>query len=238
MMTEMKFEDQFTPFGEIETTGLSNFQKVVARRLTKSWTEIPHVTHHDDVDVTEMDAYRKSMPADAKVSPLIFLVKALAKTLAEFPSFNASVSDDGKALILKKYVNIGIAVDGPLGLLVPVLKEVDTKDMATLNAELADLSAQARDKGLPMSAMMGGCMTISSLGGIGGTAFTPIINQPEVAILGVTKTRIVPVWDGAAFQPRMLMPLSLSYDHRVINGADAARFVRHLGTLLASPSSL
>jgi pyruvate dehydrogenase E2 component (dihydrolipoamide acetyltransferase) len=238
MMTEMKFEDQFTPFGEIETTGLSNFQKVVARRLTKSWTEIPHVTHHDDVDVTEMDAYRKSLSADAKVSPLIFLVKALAANLAEFPSFNASVSDDGKTLILKKYVNIGIAVDGPLGLLVPVLKDVDTKDMATLNAELADLSAQARDKGLPMSAMMGGCMTISSLGGIGGTAFTPIINQPEVAILGVTKTRMVPVWDGTAFQPRMLMPLSLSYDHRVINGADAARFVRHLGTLLASPASL
>jgi len=235
-MTEMKFEDQFAPFGSVKGVALTNFQKVVARRLAKSWTEIPHVTHHDSVDVTAMDALRRTLPPEKKVSPLIFLVKALAKTLGEFPSFNASLADDGKTLFLKDYVNIGVAVDGPLGLLVPVLHGADTKDVITLSEELAQLSAQARDKGLPMRAMSGGCMTISSLGGIGGTAFSPIINQPEVAILGVTRTRMAPVWDGTAFQPRLMMPLSLSYDHRVINGADAARFVCRIGELLASPA--
>ena len=237
-MTEPKFEDQFTPFGAIETVPLSSFQKVVSRRLARSWTEIPHVTHHDEIDVTALDAHRKALGGEVKISPLIFLVKALADLLGAFPAFNASLSDDGKSLVHKKYFNIGIAVDGPLGLLVPVLRDVDTKDLVTLATELAALSAQARDKGLPMSAMMGGCMTISSLGGIGGTAFTPIINQPEVAILGVTQSRIKPVWDGETFQPRLMMPLSLSYDHRVINGADAARFVRRLGELLAEPSAL
>jgi len=237
-MTEPKFEDQFAPFGAIETAPLSNFQKIVSRRLARSWTESPHVTHHDKIDVTAMDAHRKALGGEVKISPLIFLVKALAKVLGEFPSFNASLSDDGKTLATKKYFNVGIAVDGPLGLLVPVLRDVDAKDLVTLATELAALSAQARDKGLPMSAMMGGCMTISSLGGIGGTAFTPIINQPEVAILGVTRSRIKPAWDGETFQPRLMMPLSLSYDHRVINGADAARFVRRLGDLLASPSAL
>jgi pyruvate dehydrogenase E2 component (dihydrolipoamide acetyltransferase) len=237
-MTEMKFEDQFAPFGEIKGVALSNFQKVVARRLFKSWSEIPHVTHHDDVDVTEMDAFRQALPAEKKVSPLVFLVKALAKTLRDFPTFNASLADDGKTLFLKDYVNIGVAVDGPLGLLVPVLQSADHKDLFSLGEELKQLSAQARDKGLPMSAMSGGCMTITSLGGIGGTAFSPIINQPEVAILGVTRTRMAPVWDGAAFKPRLLMPLSLSYDHRVINGADAARFVRRIGDFLAVPADL
>lgn len=237
-MTEQTFEDQFAPFGAFETAALSNFQKVVARRLTKSWTEIPHVTHHDEIDVTALEAHRKALTGEIRISPLIFLVKALAGTLRAFPAFNASLSDDGKTLVRKNYFNIGVAVDGPLGLLVPVLRDVDSKDLAALAAELAALSAQARDKGLPMSAMMGGCMTISSLGGIGGTAFTPIINQPEVAILGVTQSRIKPVWDGETFQPRLMMPLSLSYDHRVINGADAARFVRHLGDLLADPSAL
>lgn len=237
-MTEMKFEDQFAPFGSVKGAALTNFQKVVARRLAKSWTEVPHVTHHDSVDVTEMDAFRRSFASGEKVSPLIFLIKALATALGEFPSFNASLADDGKTLFLKDYVNIGVAVDGPLGLLVPVLHDVNTKQIVTLNEELAQLSAQARDKGLPMSAMSGGCMTITSLGGIGGTAFSPIINQPEVAILGVTRTRMAPVWDGTAFQPRLMMPLSLSYDHRVINGADAARFVCRIGELLASPSML
>lgn len=235
---ESKFEDQFAPFGEIEAVALTNFQKVVARRLSKSWTEIPHVTHHDAIDVTAMDAFRQSLPADAKVSPVIFLVKALARALIEFPQFNSSLSEDGKTLFLRKYVNIGVAVDGPLGLLVPVLHDVPGKTLAQLGEELRQLSAQARDKGLPMSAMAGGCMTISSLGGIGGTGFTPIINQPEVAILGVTQTQMQPVWDGAAFQPRLMMPLSLSYDHRVINGADAARFVRRIGVLLAAPAEL
>ncbi|MFZ4747910.1 MAG: 2-oxo acid dehydrogenase subunit E2 [Sphingomonas sp.] len=237
-MSEQQFEDQFAPFGAIESLPLSNFQKVVARRLAKSWSEIPHVTHHDEVDVTDMDAYRRSSPVESKVSPLVFVVKALAAVMAEFPGFNASVAEDGKTLVLKKYFNVGVAVDGPLGLLVPVLRDVDKKDLATLNIELSELSAQARSKGLPMSAMTGGSMTVSSLGGIGGTGFTPIINQPEVAILGITKSRTLAVWDGAAFQPRLMMPLSLSYDHRVINGADAARFVRRIGGLLAEPSAL
>jgi pyruvate dehydrogenase E2 component (dihydrolipoamide acetyltransferase) len=231
-------EAPFTPFGAVESVPLSGFQKVVARRLSHSWRTVPHVTHHDDVDVTALDTYRKSLSPDVKISPLIFLAKSLARTLVEFPAFNASLSEDGLTLVYKKYVHIGIAVDGPLGLLVPVLRNVDSKDLATLAAELANLSAQARSKGLPMALMSGGCMTITSLGGIGGTGFTPIINPPEVAILGVTPSRSVAVWDGAAFQPRLMMPLSLSYDHRVINGADAARFVRRLGALLAEPESL
>lgn len=235
-MTEFRFEDQFTPFGEIETQPLSNFQKVVARRLLQSWNAIPHVTHQDDIDVTALEAHRKSLAV--KVTPLAYLAKALALALRAFPQFNASLSEDGKALILKKYCNVGIAVDGPAGLLVPVLRDVDTKTLAEIAAEIAALSSQAREKGLPMSAMSGGCMTISSLGGIGGTAFTPIINQPEVAILGVTRTRQAAVWTGGAFEPRLMMPLSLSYDHRVINGADAARFLRFLGALVATPDKL
>ncbi|WP_260583725.1 2-oxo acid dehydrogenase subunit E2 [Sphingopyxis sp. PET50] len=237
-MTDPSPEARFAPFGAVETIATSSFQRVVARRLTESWTQIPHVTHHDDIDVTALDAHRGTLTGPVRISPLIFLVKALAKAMAEFPQVNASLSEDGKALILKKYCHIGIAVDGPLGLLVPVLRDADQKDVATLAAELADYSARARDKGLPMSAMSGGCMTITSLGGIGGTGFTPIVNQPEVAILGVTPSRMRPVWDGAAFQPRLMMPLSLSYDHRVINGADAARFVRAIGQALAQPETL
>ena len=237
-MTSASPEDPFAAFGPVEAVPMTGFQKVVARRLTQSWTQIPHVTHHDDVDVTALEAHRKALGPDARISPLIFLAKALAGALAAFPQFNASLSDDGQTLVRKNYVHIGIAVDGPLGLLVPVLRDVYTKDVATLAAELAALAAQARDKGLPMTAMSGGCMTITSLGGIGGTGFTPIINQPEVAILGVTPSRMQPVWDGAAFQPRLTMPLSLSYDHRVINGADAARFVRAIGQALAQPETL
>jgi pyruvate dehydrogenase E2 component (dihydrolipoamide acetyltransferase) len=231
-------EAQFLPFGAVEAVPLSGFQKVVARRLSHSWTTVPHVTHHDDVDVTVLDVYRKSLSSDVKISPLIFLAKALARVLAEFPTFNASLSEDGLTLIYKRYFHIGIAVDGPLGLLVPVLRDVDGKSLEMLATELSELSAQARGKGLPMALMSGGCMTITSLGGIGGTGFTPIINPPEVAILGVTPSRTVAVWDGSGFQPRLMMPLSLSYDHRVINGADAARFVRRLGALLAEPESL
>ncbi|MEZ5708306.1 MAG: 2-oxo acid dehydrogenase subunit E2 [Blastomonas sp.] len=237
-MNDTPFEAQFAAYGEVETLPLSNFQKVVARRLTQSWTQIPHVTHQDDVDVTALDSHRKSMPPGQKVSPLVFLVKALAKAVDEFPQFNASVSEDGKSLVLKKYFNVGIAVDGPLGLLVPVLRDVASKDVAQLATELSELSAQARDKGLPMSAMSGGCMTITSLGGIGGTGFTPIINQPEVAILGVTPSRMHPVWNGSSFEPRLMMPLSLSYDHRIINGADAARFTRAIADALANPELL
>lgn len=237
-MTQPSPEEYFARFGPVEAAPLSKFQQVVARRLTQSWTQIPHVTHHDDVDVSALEEHRKAIADEGRVSPLIFLARALARCLREFPQFNASLAADGKTLVMKSYCHIGIAVDGPLGLLVPVLRDVDAKDVHTLSGELAALSAQARDKGLPMSAMEGGCITITSLGGIGGTGFTPIINQPEVAILGVTRSRVQAVWDGAAFQPRMMMPLSLSYDHRVINGADAARFVRRIGELLAEPARL
>lgn len=237
-MTQPSPEEYFAQFGAVETVPLSKFQQVVARRLTQSWTEIPHVTHHDDVDVTALEAHRKTMAGEGKISPLIFLAKALAVCLREFPQFNASLAPDGKTLLRKSYYHVGIAVDGPLGLLVPVLRDADSRDIRALAADLSELSAQARSKGLPMSAMEGGSITITSLGGIGGTGFTPIINQPEVAILGVTQSRMVAVWDGTAFQPRMLMPLSLSYDHRVINGADAARFVRRIGELLAAPDLL
>lgn len=230
-------EDYFATFGEVETVPLTRFQQIVSRRLAQSWMTIPHVTHNDDVDVTALEAFRKAQ-APEKISPLIFLVKALAHALKAFPSFNASLSEDGKSLVMKRYRHIGVAVDGPLGLLVPVLRDVDAKSIRALASELAELSAQARDKGLPMEVMAGGCMTITSLGGIGGTSFTPIINPPEVAILGVTPARTIAHWNGAAFEPRRHMTLSLSYDHRVINGAEAARFVRHIASLLADPSDL
>ena len=223
----------FAPYGDTEVAPRTRFQKIVARTMVANATSIPHVTHHDDVDVTALDAYRQAQSPEAKASPLIYLVKAVAAALRAFPQFNASLSADGEALVLKKYVNIGIAVDGPLGLLVPVLKDCDAKDVPTLAAELKEVSALARSKGLPMDRMSGGCITISSLGGIGGTYFTPIINAPEVAILGATGIQTRPVWTGETFAPRKLLPLSLSYDHRVINGADAARFVRCIGDELA-----
>lgn len=235
----MDMKGYFEQFGPVAPVELSKFQQVVARRLSQSWSSIPHVTHQDDVDVTALEAHRKSLAqAGTKISPLIFLVKAVAAALKAYPDFNASLSEDGKMLFRKSYFNIGIAVDGPLGLLVPVLRNVDTRSVEDLADELKTLSATAREKGLPMTMMEGGSMTISSLGGIGGAGFTPIINPPEVAILGVTQTRIAPVWSGAAFEPRAMMPLSLTYDHRVINGADAARFVRHLADILAQPQHI
>ena len=219
----------FAPYGETETVRRTRFQKIVARTMSANAAAIPHVTHHDMVDVTALEAHRQGMLPGEKVSPLIFLIKAVAEALAAFPQFNASLSADGEALVLKRYCHIGIAVDGPLGLLVPVLRDCDRKDVATLAAELKEVSTLARAKGLPLERMSGGCFSISSLGGIGGTWFTPIINAPEVAILGVTGIQTRPVWDGATFQPRRMLPLSLSYDHRVINGADAARFVNRVG---------
>jgi pyruvate dehydrogenase E2 component (dihydrolipoamide acetyltransferase) len=231
-MSDMTAEDYFSAFGAVESVERTRFQKIVAKTMASNATTIPHVTHCDDIDVTALEAFRDGM-GSARVSPLIFLIKAVVEALAAFPQFNASLAPDGSALILKRYFHVGIAVDGPLGLLVPVLRDCDKKDLATLAAELKDVSAQARSKGLPMERMSGGCMTISSLGGIGGTYFTPIINAPEVAILGVTGVQIRPVWDGSTFAPRKILPLSLSYDHRVINGADAARFVRHIGETLA-----
>lgn len=228
----------FAPFGETETLPRTRFQKIVARTMAANASSIPHVTHHDEVDATALEEYRKALPPEAKASPLLFIVKAAIEALKEFPVFNASLSADGDALVLKKYFHVGIAVDGPLGLLVPVLRDCDQKDIPTLSAELKEMIGMARSKCLPLEKMSGGCFTISSLGGIGGTCFTPIINAPEVAILGVTGIRTRPVWDGAAFVPRQMLPLSLSYDHRVINGADAARFVNRIGDALARPAAL
>ncbi|MDX8356431.1 2-oxo acid dehydrogenase subunit E2 [Sphingopyxis terrae] len=219
-------------FGPVEKSARSRIDKVVARTMATNAATIPHVTHHDMVDVTALETYRRGLSAEHRVSPLAFVIKAVASALRAFPHFNASLSPDGDWLILKQYCHIGIAVDGPLGLLVPVLRDCDTKDAATLARELREVSDQARQKGLSAAQMSGGCFTISSLGGIGGEYFTPIINAPEVAILGVCGIRALPHWDGEAFVPRQMLPLSLSYDHRIINGADAARFVRHIGEAL------
>jgi pyruvate dehydrogenase E2 component (dihydrolipoamide acetyltransferase) len=191
------------------------------------------VTHHDEADITELEAFRKSLQQEAeergvRVTALVFIIKALAEALAAMPQFNASLSPDGQQLILKRYFHVGIAVDTPNGLVVPVLRDVERKSIYTLSEELALLSAKARDGKLTPADMSGGCISISSLGGIGGTAFTPIVNAPEVAILGVTRARMQPVWDGQAFVPRLLLPLDLTYDHRVIDGADAARFCARL----------
>src|ERR1700744_2281179 len=233
MSGNFTFEGQFAPFGEIELTPRTKIQKIIAKAMSNNWSSIPHVTHNDDVDVTGLEAYRKTLTGDQKVSPLIFLAKAVVDALKAHPKFNSSLSPDGEMLVLKKYFNIGIAIDSPMGLLVGLLRDADKKDVATLAAELKEMSAMARGKGLPMDKMAGGCFSISSLGGLGGTSFTPIINAPEVAILGVTPTQTKPVWNGSEFKPRQMMPLSLSYDHRVINGADAAKFVRAIGESLA-----
>jgi pyruvate dehydrogenase E2 component (dihydrolipoamide acetyltransferase) len=232
-MTDTSAEDYFAAFGPVRVVERTRVQKFVAKTMATNVTTIPHVTHCDDVDVTALEAYRKSLTANQKVSPLVFLIKAVVDALREFPHFNGSLAPDGGSLILKDYFHVGIAVDGPLGLLVPVLRDCDQKDLGQLSAELKDVSALARTKGMSMDRMSGGCISISSLGGIGGTYFTPIINAPEVAILGATGIQTRPVWDGETFVPRKILPLSLSYDHRVINGADAARFVRHIADSLA-----
>ncbi|TVQ36598.1 MAG: pyruvate dehydrogenase complex dihydrolipoyllysine-residue acetyltransferase, partial [Wenzhouxiangella sp.] len=196
-----------------------------------------HVTQFDQADITEMEAFRKSSQKQAesagtKMTPLVFLIKAVVAALKEFPHFNASLSTDGEMLVRKKYFHVGVAVDTPNGLVVPVLRDCDQKGLIDLARELTDLSGRAREGKLKGDEMKGGCLSISSLGGIGGTAFTPIINAPELAILGVSRAEMKPVWDGAQFQPRLMMPLSLSYDHRVIDGADAARFTRFLAEQL------
>jgi pyruvate dehydrogenase E2 component (dihydrolipoamide acetyltransferase) len=225
----------FRRFGEVETAPRTRFQKVVARAMAASVSAIPHVTHHDDADVTDLEAYRASLRRAERPSLLPFLIKAAVEALEAFPHFNSSLSPDGETLILKKYFHVGVAVDGPHGLLVPVLRNCEARDVATLMAEIREVSELARGKGLPLERMSGGCFTISSLGGIGGTGFTPIINTPEVAILGVTALQTRPVWNGSSFEPRKMLPLSLSYDHRVINGADAARFMRKIAAALALP---
>lgn len=230
-------EGDFSVFGELEETTLSRIQTLTASFMSRNWLTIPHVTHHDDVDTTALEQHRQSMAV--KRSPLVFMVKALVDALVAFPRFNASLDGSGKKLILKKYFHIGIAIDTPNGLLVGVVRDCDKKDLHQLAEEIAQLSAKARENGLSMAEMSGGCMTISSLGGIGGTGFTPIINAPEVAILGITRSEWKPArGKGGELVWRHKTPFSLSYDHRVINGADAARFVRHLDAVLAKPELL
>ena len=228
----------FSQFGEVEVQPLARIRKLSGANLRRNWLLAPHVTQHEEADVTDMDAFRKSLAEEAqkagyKVTPLAFLVKAAALALAEFPEFNASLDPSGESLILKKYCNIGVAVDTPQGLVVPVIRDADKKGIKTFAQELAEMSARAREGKLKREEMQGGCFTISSLGGIGGTAFTPIINVPEVAILGVARAQLRPHWDGEKFIPRLMMPLSLSYDHRVIDGAHGARFIVRLRALLS-----
>ncbi len=220
----------FSPFGETELLKLSKIKRLTGQNLSRVWLNLPLVTYHEEADITEMEAFRNSLNAekvkgDVKITGLIFIVKALVAAMQQFPNFNASLSPDGESLILKKYYNIGIAVDTPNGLVVPVLRNVNTKSINELTLELAEKSEKARLGKLMPADMQGGCMTISSLGGIGGTAFTPIVNAPEVAILGVTRAKMQPVWNGKEFIPRLMLPLDLTYDHRVIDGAEGARFM-------------
>ncbi len=223
----------FSRFGATTQEPLSRIRKLSAAHLHRNWLSIPHVTQHDEADITDMEAFRKDHVEEAKeqgfkLTPLVFLIKASVAALRRFPQFNASLDENGENLILKQYFNIGIAVDTPDGLVVPVLRDCERKGIMELARELGELSERAREQKLKPADIQGGCFSISSLGGIGGTAFTPIINAPEVAILGVSRSSLKPVWDGAAFQPRLTLPVSLSYDHRVIDGAAAARFTRYL----------
>jgi pyruvate dehydrogenase E2 component (dihydrolipoamide acetyltransferase) len=227
----------FNQFGETETKPLTRMQQIGGGFLARNWVAIPHVTHHDEADVTVMEARRRAhnkANPDKKLTPPMLLAKALVAALRQFPQFNASIDETGKSLVYKKYFHIGFAVDTAGGLLVPVIRDCDGKPATAIAEELTQLAAKARDKGLSMPEMSGGCITITSLGHIGGTAFTPIINAPELAILGVTKAVERPVkGEGGAVDWRLMLPLSLSYDHRVINGADAARFTRFVADQLA-----
>ena len=222
----------FSQFGEIEVKPLTRIQKISGPHLHRVWLNLPMVTHHDEADITDLEAFRKSLKVEAekkgiRVTGLVFMMKALAVSLKAFPMFNASLSEDAASLILKKYIHIGIAVDTPNGLVVPVFRDVDKKSIYQLSQELGEVSVKARDGKLGPKDLQGGCMSISSLGGIGGTAFTPIVNAPEVAILGLTRSKMQPVWNGSEFIPRLMQPIDLTYDHRVIDGANAARFVAH-----------
>ncbi|NWO55908.1 pyruvate dehydrogenase complex dihydrolipoyllysine-residue acetyltransferase [Chromohalobacter israelensis] len=228
----------FSQFGEVEEKPMGRLMKAGAANLHRSWLNVPHVTQFDEADITELEAFRKSMKdeaakQDAKLTPLPFLIKACAYALQKFPQFNVSLKSDGETLVQKHYVHIGIAVDTPDGLMVPVIRNADQKSLIELAKESVELAGKAQSKKLKREEMTGGCFTISSLGSIGGTAFTPIVNAPEVAILGVSKAQMKPVWDGAEFAPRLMMPLSLSYDHRAVNGADAARFTAFLAQALS-----
>ena len=227
----------FSKFGPVEVRPLSRIQRLSGPALHRSWLNIPHVTHNDEADITDLDGYRRDLDAAARadgyrVTLLAFLMKASVSALREFPKFNSSLTAEKDALIYKGYYHLGVAVDTPDGLVVPVIRDVDRKGIRELSQELGAVSARARDGKLGLADLQGACFTISSLGGIGGTTFTPIVNAPEVAILGVVRSRMAPVWDGEAFVPRLMLPLSLSYDHRVIDGALAARFARYLCHLL------
>jgi len=230
----------FSKFGEIEEVELGRIQKISGANLSRNWVMIPHVTQFDEADITEVEEFRKQQNVEAekkkldvKITPLVFIMKAVAKALEEFPRFNSSLSADAQTLTLKKYINIGVAVDTPNGLVVPVFRDVNKKGIVELSRELTVISKKARDGKLTASDMQGGCFTISSLGGIGGTAFTPIVNAPDVAILGVSKSSMKPVWNGKEFEPRLRLPLSLSFDHRVIDGAAGARFAAYIGTVMS-----
>jgi len=233
----------FSQFGEVERESMSRMMAATATNMQRSWLNVPHVTQFDEADITEMESFRKAQKAagekkGVKMTPLPFLLKACAAALAELPRFNVSLDMERKELVRKKYIHIGIAVDTPHGLMVPVIRDVDQKGLWDLAAESAELAQKARDKQLKPAEMQGACFTITSLGGIGGTAFTPIVNTPEVAILGVSRAVMKPVWDGSEFQPRLMLPLSLSYDHRAVNGADAARFSNLLTQLLGDIRTL
>ena len=230
----------FSKFGEIEEVELSRINKISGANLHRNWVMIPHVTHFDKADITELEAFRKEQNALAekqklgvKITPVVFIMKAVAKALEAYPRFNSSITEDAQRLILKKYINIGVAVDTPNGLVVPVFKDVNKKGIIELSRELTEVSKKARDGKLTASDMQGGCFTISSIGGLGTTHFAPIVNAPEVAILGVSKSSMEPVWNGKDFAPRLILPISLSFDHRVIDGADGARFISYIGSVLA-----
>jgi pyruvate dehydrogenase E2 component (dihydrolipoamide acetyltransferase) len=231
-------EVDFAKFGAVETKALSRIKKLSGANLHRNWVMIPHVTQFEEADISEMEAFRKQLndeyaKQNLKVTPLAFLLKACAITLKHFPDFNASLDASGENLVVKKYIHIGVAVDTPDGLVVPVIRDVDQKGIVQLAKELGEVSAKARDKKITAADMQGGCFTISSLGGIGGTSFTPIINAPEVAILGVSRSAMKPVWKDGEFVPRLMLPLSLSYDHRVIDGAAGARFATYLAHVLS-----
>ena len=228
----------FSKFGVIEIKPLSRIKKLSGANLHRNWVSIPHVTQHDEADITEMEVFRKELGEEyskqgIKITPVAFLLKAVVTAMQQYPNFNSSLDASGENLVLKKYCHIGVAVDTSDGLVVPVLRDVDQKGIVQLAKELGEISIMAREKKLTATAMQGGCFTISSLGGIGGTAFTPIINAPEVAILGVSKASIKPVFKEGGFVPRLMLPLSLAYDHRVIDGADAVRFTSYLGKVLS-----
>ncbi|MHA6310207.1 pyruvate dehydrogenase complex dihydrolipoyllysine-residue acetyltransferase [Pantoea sp. S-LA4] len=230
----------FSKFGEIEEVELGRIQKISGANLSRNWVMIPHVTHFDKTDITDLEAFRKQQNAEAekrkmdvKYTPVVFIMKAVAAALEQMPRFNSSLSEDAQKLTLKKYINIGVAVDTPNGLVVPVFKDVNKKGITELSRELMAISKKARDGKLTAGDMQGGCFTISSLGGLGTTHFAPIVNAPEVAILGVSKSAMEPVWNGKEFAPRLMMPISLSFDHRVIDGADGARFITLIGNMLS-----